>query len=130
VVISKLKAWKETTTMSPSGVHLGHYKALIERHKYSHVQDNKDELSLGDNVKMTELRDELNYMQESLRKLHLQQINYALERGYVYQRWQKVVNTILFKEQNNIKIITWCLESNSKQLCIKQIAKPIARRSI
>ncbi len=53
---------------------------------------------------MTEPRDELNYMQESLQKLHLQQINYALERGYSYRRWQKVASTILFKEQNNIKI--------------------------
>jgi hypothetical protein len=31
----KLKAWRETTTTSPSGLHLGHYKALICRHAYS-----------------------------------------------------------------------------------------------
>jgi hypothetical protein len=43
-------------------------------------------------------------MQQSIRQLHLQLINYALERGYSYQRWQKVANTILFKEQSNIKI--------------------------
>jgi hypothetical protein len=33
----KLKAWRESTTTSPSGMHLGHYKALFASHKYSHV---------------------------------------------------------------------------------------------
>ena len=27
--VGKLKVWKETTTTSPSGAHLGHHKALI-----------------------------------------------------------------------------------------------------
>jgi hypothetical protein len=100
--VGKLKVWKETTTTSPSGVHLGHYKALIARHLYSQVADNDE--ALEEEVKLTELRDEMNHIQQSIRRLHLQLINYALTRGYSYPRWQKVANTILFKEKNNIKI--------------------------
>ena len=55
-------------------------------------------------MKLTELRDELNHMQNAIRQLHLQLINYAFERGYSFQRLQKVANSILFKEPNNIKI--------------------------
>ena len=100
--MGKLRVWKESTTTSPSGVHLGHYKALISKHAYSYVQD--DDEGVKDGVKLTELRDELNHMQNAIRQLHLQLINYALERGYSFQRWQKVANSILFKEPNNIKI--------------------------
>ena len=30
--VGKLKAWRESTTTSPPGMHLGHYKSLIARH--------------------------------------------------------------------------------------------------
>jgi hypothetical protein len=33
----KLRAWRESNTTSPSGMHLGHYKALFAKHKYSNV---------------------------------------------------------------------------------------------
>ncbi len=33
------KVWTETTTTSPSDVHLGHYKALIAPHEYTHISD-------------------------------------------------------------------------------------------
>ena len=36
--------------------------------------------------------------------LHLNMINYSLERGYSYHRWQKIVNTMLFKDPDNVKI--------------------------
>jgi hypothetical protein len=32
---AKLRLWLESTTTSPSGMHLGHYKALIARHSFS-----------------------------------------------------------------------------------------------
>ena len=100
--VGKLKVWKEITTISPSGVHLGQYKALIARHLYSQVAD--DDEATEEEVKLTELRDEMNHIQQSIRRLHLQLIKYALTRGYSFLRWQKVANTILFKEKHNIKI--------------------------
>ncbi len=62
--VGKLKVWKETTTTSPSGVHLGHYKALIARHLYSQVAD--DDEALEEEVKLTKLRDEMNHIQQSI----------------------------------------------------------------
>ena len=39
----KLQAWRETTTTSPSGLHLGHYKALFAKHSFSHIPEEEDE---------------------------------------------------------------------------------------
>ena len=100
--IGKLKVWKESTTTSPSGVHLGHYKSLIARHSYSAIEDEDERTENGRPV--TELRDELNFQQDSIRRLHVQMINYALERGYLCTRWQTVANSILFKDANSVKI--------------------------
>jgi hypothetical protein len=38
----KLRAWRESTSTSPSGLHFGHYKAGIARHKYASIP-NEDE---------------------------------------------------------------------------------------
>jgi hypothetical protein len=43
-------------------------------------------------------------MQTDLFQLHLRLINYALQRGYSYRRWQKVASCIQFKEPGNIRI--------------------------
>jgi hypothetical protein len=100
--IGKLKVWRESTTTSPSGIHLGHYKALLARHQYSHIPD--DDETEEDGIRKVQLRDELNGMQQAMLRLHVQLINYALSRGYSYDRWKTVVNTTLFKEPNNIRI--------------------------
>jgi hypothetical protein len=43
-------------------------------------------------------------MQNDLRTLHLTLLNYALERGYSYKRWQTIANTILFKDPDNVRL--------------------------
>jgi hypothetical protein len=43
-------------------------------------------------------------MQKSLAELHLTVLNYVLERGYSFRRWQHIAITILFKEPRNVKI--------------------------
>ena len=94
--VGKLRVWKESTSTSPSGLHLGHYKAMIARHAYSNIDSEIE----ADNEK----RHQWNHMQEQILRLHVQMMNYALERGYSYQRWRTVVNTILFKDPDNVRI--------------------------
>ena len=115
--LDKLKVWKESTTTSPSGLHLGHFKALLARHKYSNEPDETPDSEPHDHVGQTlteesppALEDlsakkrELDHMQQSLIDLHLNLINYALERGYSYRRWQTIANTMLFKDPGSVKI--------------------------
>ena len=41
--IDKLKVWTESTTTSPSGLHLGHFKSLLARHKYSMATEDTEQ---------------------------------------------------------------------------------------
>lgn len=91
--VGKLKSWSESTSTSPSGLHLGHYKALIARHEYSDLHPDEP------------LRVQWDQMQADLRDVHLTLLNSALQRGYSFMRWQQVSNAMLFKEENNIKIL-------------------------
>ena len=90
--VNKIKTWRESTSTSPSGQHLGHYKALLARHEYSDLPE-KDPR-----------RARLDQQREEILSVHWKMINYALERGYSYRRWQQVANAMLFKEPGNIKI--------------------------
>jgi exonuclease III len=102
----KLQTWRESTSTSPSGLHLGHWKALIARHEYSD-DDIEEDLTAPTNTeghRPMSKRDEWNHMQNELFDLHLNMLNYALERGYSYKRWQTIVNTVLFKDIDNVKL--------------------------
>ena len=90
--LGKLQHWRESTSTSPSGLHLGHYKSMIARHEFSDLSDR-------DPRKAT-----LESQRKDIIQLHLQLINYALSRGYSYSRWQQVANAMLYKEPGNYKI--------------------------
>jgi hypothetical protein len=96
--VGKLRVWRESTTTSPSGLHLGHYKAFCARHQYSDIDD--EDLTEDQVVE----KHELNMMQQQLLELHLNLLNYALSRGYSYRRWRMIANTILLKDSDNVKI--------------------------
>ena len=95
--VGKLRVWRESTATSPSGLHLGHFKSMIARHAFSHV----DVQGPGE---IRHSREELDFKQNAILEVHLAMLNYALSRGYSFQRWQTVANTILFKEPDNIRI--------------------------
>ena len=96
---SKLLVWSEAATTSPSGMHLGHYKALIAKHSFS-IDLPDDELT----PEFCAQRDEVNSKQKDLFQIHLTLINYALQRGTSYTRWHTIVNTILFKDPDNVRL--------------------------
>jgi hypothetical protein len=87
--VSKLKIWSESTSTSPSGRHLGHYKTLpkpltTEDLEYDDKQLNEDRIAL------------LN--------AHLNIINYCLKHGYSLDRWKNILNIMILKEPGNTKI--------------------------
>ena len=103
----KLQAWRESTSTSPSGLHLGHWKALIARHEYSEDEETVDvSPATADESGSAHVskKEEWDHMQRELFDLHLNLLNYALERGYSYRRWQTIVNSVLFKDTDNVKI--------------------------
>jgi hypothetical protein len=51
-----------------------------------------------------EKKERLNSMQQDLQTLHLNLLNYALQRGYSFKRWQTIANTMLFKDSDNFRL--------------------------
>jgi hypothetical protein len=86
---AKLKIWSEQTTTSPSGRHLGNYKALVARHSTSDKDPDYDYYDA---------------IQKDIRQLHLDIINYCTKHCYVLDRWKDVTNIMIFKEPGNFKI--------------------------
>jgi hypothetical protein len=70
----KLRAWRESTSTSPSRLPTGHYKALIARQKYLNMPDSEDD-------DHRQKCNRLNRMQQELLDLHLKLLNYSLTRG-------------------------------------------------
>jgi hypothetical protein len=76
----KLRIRRESTSTSPSGRHLGHYKTLSRSIAYACDIDE---------------RDELDTFCLALLQAHLDIINYCLRHCYSLTRWQNVVNVII-----------------------------------
>jgi hypothetical protein len=86
---SKFKSWNERTSTSPSGLHLGHYKAMVSR--------NDADLN-------TDEGQELESQRTELIRAHTAMLNYSLHHSYSYERWKNVVNVMIAKEPGNSKI--------------------------
>jgi hypothetical protein len=87
--VSKFRGWKEGTSTSPSGLHLGHYKALVLRH---------------DGDPTTDEGKAIESQRKELIRAHVSMINYALRHAYSYTRWKNVVNVMIEKEPGNSKV--------------------------
>jgi exonuclease III len=88
----KLKSWKESTSTSPSGLHLGHWKSLVSRHNHSGEKDDSTD------------KDRYDRIQSKLLEIRLNLMNYAASHGYSYDRWKTIVNVMILKEPGNYKI--------------------------
>ena len=87
----KIKVWRENTTTSPSGRHLGRYKALFCDIQEAKSGDSDEDISITTK-------------QEQLAALILAVINYCIRNTYVLNRWKTVVNVMIFKDPGNFKI--------------------------
>ena len=87
----KIFHWKESTTTSPSGVHLGHAKALFARVGIPLENSGED-------------ANEIRSWQRSLLEYHVGMLNYALKYQYSYDRWKKVTSVMIEKDPGSAKI--------------------------
>ena len=85
----KYRAWRESTSTSPSGRHLGHYKATTSTIDKS--------LHPGERTK-------LRAQQEDIQDCYIGIINYSIKHKYSYERWKTIVNMMIYKEEGNVKI--------------------------
>ena len=88
--VNKIRTWKESTSTSPSGVHLGHFHALIKPHD---IPQTNEEIYAALEVKRT-----------ALLKIRTQLINYSLSHGYSFKRWQNIVNVMILKKPGDTRI--------------------------
>jgi ribonuclease HI len=88
----KMKVWRETTSTSPSGMHLGHHKALLVEFP------DEGDLPLG----LGQLS--LNAKRLVLLQSQIDLFNYAIRHSYTYQRWHKVATFMIKKDFDSAKI--------------------------
>jgi hypothetical protein len=86
-MMDKYKYWPESTTTSPSGRHLGHYRALLSN--ICHDKNSKKE--------------EVERQPAALVSVHHAMISFALNHSHSFSLWQKVINVIIEKEQGTQK---------------------------
>ena len=86
---SKMRKWKETTSTSPSGRHLGHYKVLVS--------------TIDRSLKEDDVKD-LKQIQQEIKMCYIGLINYCVKHRYSLHRWKTIVNMMIYKESRNVKI--------------------------
>jgi hypothetical protein len=99
--VSKLKIWSESTSMSPSGRHLGHYKTLLKPLTTKDLEYDEDQLNADHGA---------------LLHVHLNIINYCLKHGYSMERWKDILNIMILKEPGNTKIHRYSASNGDNKL--------------
>ena len=96
--VAKIKKWREETTTSPSGMHLGHHKALCTP-IFVPTPKNSPGTNTTDTVEPT-----VEDKRVELLQCQLQLLNYAIDHCHSFARWQRVENVMLLKEPGNFKV--------------------------
>jgi hypothetical protein len=86
---NKYRSWKETTSTSPSGLHLGHKHALLKPDGLVRDSDEFQHLDAACN---------------EIWGMHHMMLNYGLKHGYCFDRWKKVVTTLIEKDPGDPRI--------------------------
>ncbi|OEU18182.1 hypothetical protein FRACYDRAFT_236453 [Fragilariopsis cylindrus CCMP1102] len=81
-MMEKYRRWKERTSTSPSGRHLGHFHALFQPLKAKNKKD----------------RERLEEIREELINLHAIMLQTAYDNEHVYKRWEYIITCMLAKE--------------------------------
>jgi hypothetical protein len=89
--VGKMKVWRESTTTSPSGMHLGHHKAL------SKVLPSPSEAPRPGVLTLMSKR-------QLLLQGQLDLLNYAIRHSYTYNRWKKVATFMIRKDSDSSKV--------------------------
>jgi hypothetical protein len=85
--MGKMKSRKETTSTSPSGMHLGHHKTLIKPFHPDNPPANTPPELL-----------ELESQRQHVAQAQVDLLNLAIKNQYTYEWWHNVVNFLLAKE--------------------------------
>jgi hypothetical protein len=85
--IGAIKAWKERTSTSPSGRHLGHYKLLVKT--YEDKTSSKDLKAAAGQI--------LNLMVDMM--------DLASNKGFILDRWTKVINVFMIYKKPGVYLI-------------------------
>jgi hypothetical protein len=86
--IKRFKRWKEKTTMTPSGLHLGHYKALFSPHTFSFEEESKQ-------------KQDLDCKQQELLEVSIKLFNKATQNAISLNRWKTVHSIVLHKDKDS-----------------------------
>jgi hypothetical protein len=91
---AKYTSWNESISTSPSGRHLGHFKALLSRNPHPAELDGQPN------------PDHDTFLAKRGRtcEVHHKMLNYALLHGFSYTRWQTVVSCLIEKDLGQPKI--------------------------
>jgi hypothetical protein len=81
-MMEKYRRWKERTSTSPSGRHLGHFHALFRPLK---AKDDED-------------RDRLESLRKDIVEMHATMLQTAYDNEHVYKRWEYILTCMLGKD--------------------------------
>ena len=87
-MMNKYRKWKEVTSTSPSGRHLGHYHALFRPFK-SETPEEKETLET---------------QREDIIKVHFHMLKIAAIHEHVYKRWQQILTCMIQKDPGLAKV--------------------------